>query len=374
MGCNNRQYNLCSNEDCDICLKRSFATHEKSKYWSTRNKGTPRDYCLNSGKKFWFDCHKCKHDFDTRLNDIVSKNQWCSYCASKKLCDNDDCVNCFQKSFKSHEKSKYWSLKNGDKNPRDYFLHSHEKFWFDCDKCEHDFETQINSIVSMKSWCSYCANPSNILCDNEDCNDCFQKSFKSHEKSKYWDYENNDGSPRDYFLNSTQKFWFKCENKHKYETSLSNITNNNRWCPLCKKKTEYIVLKCLNKLYNDDIIEYQKCFPEILKSRRSFDFCIGNKIILELDGNQHFKQVSNWVSPEKTQDNDFNKMFLLEKEGYIFIRISQEYVLRLFNKNDKTWEDELYYAIETDENVFISDNNVYDEYIKAYENYKQLHV
>ena len=67
-------------------------------------------------------------------------------------------------------------------------------------------------------------------------------------------------------------------------------------------------------------------------------------------------------------------MFLLEKEGYIFIRISQEYVLRSFNKNDNTWEDELYYAIETDENVFISDNNVYDEYIKAYENYKQLHV
>ena len=39
-------------------------------------------------------------------------------------------------------------------------------------------------------------------------------------------------------------------------------------------------------------------------------------------------------------------MFLLEKEGYIFIRISQEYVLRSFNKNDNTWEDELYYAMK----------------------------
>ena len=64
-------------------------------------------------------------------------------------------------------------------------------------------------------------------------------------------------------------------------------------------------------------------------------------------------------------------MFLLEKEGYIFIRISQEYVLRSFNKNDNTWEDELYYAIETDENTFISDNGIYDEYRKAYEEYKQ---
>ena len=375
MDCKDKQRGkLCSNENCKYCLKKSFKSHEKSKYWSTRNIGKPRDYFLNCNKKFWFDCDNCKHDFNTSLNNIVNLNRWCPYCSNQKLCNNEDCDDCFQKSFESHEKSKFWSKKNIDVKPRDYFLNCNSKFWFDCYKCKHDFEVSLNNIVSNNSWCPYCATPSNKLCDNENCNDCFQKSFKSHKKSKFWDYKNNDGNPRDYFKNSTKKFWFICENNHRFEASLHSI-NKNQWCPLCKKKTESIVLKCLNNLYNDnnDFIKYQKCFPEILKSKRSFDFCIGNKIILELDGDQHFKQVSNWVSPEKTQDNDFDKMFLLEKEGYIFIRISQEYVLRSHNKNDDRWEDELYYAVETDENVFISDNNVYDEYRKSYEEYKQLH-
>ena len=371
MDCKDRKKGkLCSDEDCKYCLKRSFKSHEKSQYWSKRNEGKPRDYCLNSNNKFWFDCDKCDHDFEATLNNI-NNNTWCPYCSNppKKICNNKDCDDCYQKSFESHEKSEYWSKKNEGK-PRNYCLNSHSKFWFDCDKCKHDFEAQLDNIVKNQ-WCPFCAHIK--LCNNKECNDCYQKSFESHEKSEYWDYENNNGSPRDYFKNSAKKFWFDCENNHNFEAILNSITSMNTWCPYCKKKTETIVLNCLNKLYNDDIIEYQKCFPEILKNRRSFDFCIGNKIILELDGDQHFRQVSNWNSPEETQDNDFDKMFLLEKEGYIFIRISQEYVLRSFNKNDKTWEDELYYAIETDENVFISDNGIYDEYRKAYEEYKSLY-
>jgi hypothetical protein len=56
-----------------------------------------------------------------------------------------------------------------------------------------------------------------------------------------------------------------------------------------------------------------------------FDFLIEkHKIIIELDGRQHFEQVMNWKSPEDQQDNDKRKMQLANENGYSVIRILQE--------------------------------------------------
>ncbi len=56
-----------------------------------------------------------------------------------------------------------------------------------------------------------------------------------------------------------------------------------------------------------------------------FDFCLkigGKKIIVELDGAQHFRQVSNWSSPEMQHDNDVEKMKLAILHGYSVIRLT----------------------------------------------------
>jgi hypothetical protein len=58
------------------------------------------------------------------------------------LCENEDCQTCFEKSFASHEKSKYWSDKNGIVKPRQVFKSVNTKYWFDCD-CGHEFETAV---------------------------------------------------------------------------------------------------------------------------------------------------------------------------------------------------------------------------------------
>ena len=57
-------------------MKTSFASHPKSKFWSTKNEGNPEDYALNSHKKCWFDC-ECGHSFDSCLNNINLSNRWC---------------------------------------------------------------------------------------------------------------------------------------------------------------------------------------------------------------------------------------------------------------------------------------------------------
>ena len=97
-----------------------------------------------------------------------------------------------------------------------------------------------------------------------------------------------------------------------------------------------------------------------------FDFCIPElKIIIELDGRQHFIQVSNWSSPEETYENDLFKEMCAKENGYSVIRIIQEDVL-----NDTyDWLAKLVMTIEgirnsgNIKNHYLCENNEYDKFI-----------
>lgn len=140
-----------------IPFEKSFASNEKSKSWSLKNELKPSHVYKSSHKKFIFDCNICKHEFQMRLDNITNRNQWCNYCSnpSQKLCGIEECVFCFNKSFASNEKAKYWSSKNVLK-PRNVFRSSNNKFIFNCYICDHEFVIQLNQITNMNSWCPKC--------------------------------------------------------------------------------------------------------------------------------------------------------------------------------------------------------------------------
>ena len=116
--------------------ERSFASHPKAQYWSERNDFSPREVAMYCHKKFWFNCHKCGHELNMKLNN-VSNGNWCAYCANQKLCNDNNCDFCFNKSFASHPKAQYWSERN-DFLPCEVAMHCNEKFWFDCIQCGHE--------------------------------------------------------------------------------------------------------------------------------------------------------------------------------------------------------------------------------------------
>ncbi len=208
---------LCDNDDCKICFDKSFTSHEKSKYWSEKNKKKPRQVFKFTNKKYWFNCNKCPHQFEISLDNVARQNSWCSYCCNppRKMCDND-CKDCFNKSFASHEKSKYWSDKN-KKKTREVFKSSSVKYIFNCDKCSHDFDITLNNVKNGY-WCKYCSNKK--LCNDEECKDCFEKSFASHPKKEFWS-EKNKEKPRKIFKGTHVKYWFNCNICfHTFETDL----------------------------------------------------------------------------------------------------------------------------------------------------------
>ena len=351
-----KKVGFCDDEECQTCFDRSFASNLKSKYWSEQNGIGPRFVSKNSHSKYDFDC-KCGHTFNAILKNI-NNGTWCPFCSNptQKLCDDENCESCFNKSFASHPKSKFWSNEN-ELSARSVLKNSSKNYKFNCE-CGHSFESRINNI-NYDHWCPYCSNPPIKICENLNCIQCYLNSFFSHPRSLFWSAQNKI-EPRFVFRNCDSKFIFVCENKHVFSTRLNYISSGT-WCPFCKNKTEAKLHKWLDDNYTS--VEYQKKYPWCKNiNELPFDFVLEEfKIIIELDGEQHFKQISTWKSPEDTQKSDIRKMKQALAHGYTIIRMLQEDVW----SDNYDWENVLTEYIkkyDTPTCIYLSDENEYDNY------------
>lgn len=187
--------------------------------------------------------------------------------------------------------------------------------------------------------CSYCNR--GLLCEDDKCVTCFNKSFASIEMSKYL-LKRNKLSARQIPKHSDMKCEFNCPYcPHVYVARIAHVTNG-AWCGCRKKKTETKLLTFLTSDCNE-IVERQKYFPWCMRIRYlPFDFLIDlYRTIIESDGSQHFKQVLNWEDYKIIQEKDVYKMKCANDNGYSVIRISQVDVWH--DKNN--WEDNLKLAI-----------------------------
>ena len=356
---------LCNNTECIGCFEKSFASNPKSKCWSVKNKLMPTQVFRNSSNKYLFECNKCDHGFEQRLDHITGSNAWCAYCANQKLCNNPECACCFEKSFASNPKSKYWSKKN-ELTPRQVFCRgSSKKYMFNCDVCNHEFERPVG-VIKDGIFCNYCSIPTSIICENEKCEFCFEKSFASHEKSKFWS-KKNELTPRQVLKMSGKKYWFSCNKcNNEFETALYSISSGC-WCPYCLNKTEAKLHETIKLFYSTILTQFKQpwCKSKTTTRFLRYDFCIPDlKIIIELDGPQHFRQISNWSTPEEQFENDKYKERCANENGYSVIRILQEDVLL----DNYDWVKELCDAIElvktggTPTNLYLCENFEYEHY------------
>jgi len=224
----------------------------------------PHQVAMYSNKKCWFDCPTCPHLFCAQPGNVTSSRPtWCPYCAGKKLCENYECQHCFERSFASHPKAKYWSDKN-TKTPRDFALHSNKKNWFDCEE-GHDFSTSLTNVAFGK-WCPHCTH-------------------KTEKKLYEW------------FQAQT---WVK-EVKHGWRP---------RWC-----STQYMWINTKGDF-------------KVSRRQYAFDFRLtlhsGQVMVVELDGRQHYEQVWNWKKPLCQQIRDKYKERVARKNGIVTIRVMQE--------------------------------------------------
>ena len=352
---------ICGKIDCKPCFKISFASHPRAKYWSSKNKKFPYQCMKSDTNKYLFNCF-CGHEIEKELKEITHKNSWCGYCciAPKYLCDNDNCKPCFERSFASHPRSKYWSSKN-EKTARQCMKASNSKYIFDC-ICGHEFLQLLGNITCIDTWCPYCCFPAQKLCNKVDCKQCFNNSFASHSRAISWSDRNND-KPRDISKCIDKKRWFKCEYDHEFYTRISNITSSNTWCSVCKNKTESKLYEHLSKTYKV-IKEARFDWCRSVKGNQlPFDFLLEDlEIIIELDGIQHFEDVVHFrtTAVENLQIDKFKMQCALDN-GYKVIRIYQPDVF----SNEIDWETGLLEAINDikDKYYLASNPDIYDNLI-----------
>lgn len=216
-------------------------------------------------------------------------------------------------------------------------------------------------INSSDRYCSYYT--SKKLCDNEYCNDCFNKSFASHKKSKNWSKINNL-TPRQIFLNTSKKYYFYCNYCGKiFEQSIKNIVNTKyKFCPYSCNEFMYSFYETIKNTFNDgNYIITSEFTPYDWFNKTNIDkcpysFCLKKqKIIIEVDFNDF----------EKLLKLNIHKMKYANNHDYSVIRLS--YIDLIFKKKCCLQKLEYYVNILSNaqyiKNIYICKGNEYNNYI-----------
>jgi len=409
----------------------TFASHPRASQWSDKNILKPKDVPLYYYKKFWFNCDICLHEFETNLNSIARLNTWCPYCANKKLCVNKECKKCFDKSFASSDKVTYLTKENTIIS-RNVFKSCSERAIFNCQQNHPDFEATLNNI-SRGKWCKLCGYKSSKEKQSISFDDFIKKANEKYGKTYDYSKVIINGVDRPVIIickihgEFNQSPWnhytsklggcpectkIKRGESNRYTFAefieMANTIHGSKFgyskanniyktlkikipiickihgefiqapslhlkgvgCPYCKNKTEGKLKEFLQKYYTELIPQFK--FDNCKKKfRLPFDFFIPSiKTIIELDGIQHFKKVSNWRPPDIKRD--IYKMQKAEAEGYKIIRIFQEDV---YNASEKWLDENLLPEIQSEERtpVFISSiDGLYDEHIALYEKGEEI--
>ena len=213
---------------------------------------------------------------------------------------------------------------------------------------EHGEFSQIPDFhINRKCGCPKCSNNVKL-----DISEFIEKAEKIHG-NKY-DYSKVD------YLNNYTRIIIICK-KHGEFLQKPFVHLLQHGCPSCINKTEYKFYEKIKEIYTTIKRQYKMewcknklCLP--------YDFAIEElKIIIELDGEQHFTQVSNWTSPETQIEKDKYKTVCANQNGFSVIRLLQDDVY-----NDKfDWFNEIQISVskiiatQKIQNIYICKNNEY---------------
>lgn len=361
------------------CYHQSFAyLHSNiASEWDYYKNGDlkPEDVKPYSAIKVWWECKNinkeckiCKHTWEAKIQDRTRGHR-CPYCYGNNK-------HCYHQSFAylHPDIASEWDYsKNGDLKPEDFTPHSDKKIWWicknlnkECNICDHGWQANIDNRVKGRG-CNMCKGTSKF---------CSHQSFGylyPQLVEKYW-HSDNKKSPFEYLPKSAEIIQLKCPvyECHIWNSTIYTITNGSG-CPFCKKKTETKLFNFLISISNEFKVtpQFKEDWCKNVETNRKFvfDFCIDSiKLIFELDGGQHFIQVSNWKSPEENQNRDKHKMKLALENGYTIIRILQEDVW-----NDTyDWKSLLIKHIkkyDTPQVIYLCQN---DEYTKYKEDFPEI--
>ncbi len=114
--------------------------------------------------------------------------------------------------------------RNTSLDPRNVSAQSHKKAFWTCDK-SHSWEAAIRDRTNGYG-CPYCSGHRLLIGFNDFETVC-------HENVKLWDYSKNGTAlPRDFYYNSKQRVFWKCDKGHQWEAAIKDVSKSGQ-CPYC---------------------------------------------------------------------------------------------------------------------------------------------
>uniref|UniRef100_A0A6C0HSS9 DUF559 domain-containing protein n=1 Tax=viral metagenome TaxID=1070528 RepID=A0A6C0HSS9_9ZZZZ len=345
-------YSHLKGHGCKKCGKETTSEKNKSNTFDFIEKakkihGDKYDYSkvdyINTDTKVIIIC-KIHGEFVQRPYSHVNQNCGCKKCGIEITTKNSK-----SNTFEFIEKAKKIHGYKYDYSMVQYNS-AIEKITIIC-KNHGEFKQCPSEHLSKKG-CILCGICSNSNLNRSNTEEFIEKAKKIH--GNIYDY-----SKVNYISNRT-KVTILCYNHGEFE-QLPKQHLQNHGCINCVNKTEGMLFEKIKNHYPTIISQF---IQDWCKNKR-FDFCIPEyKIIIELDGVQHFKQVQNWKSPEEQLQNDKFKEKCANENQYSTIRILQEDVYN----NSYNWCEELCDAIEyvkecnKIQNIYLCKNGEYDNY------------
>ena len=331
----NASYNQVNSKKswCPACAGCQKNTLEDAKKVAVENKGEclSTDY-INAHEHMLWRC-KNNHTWNASYNQVSSNGSWCLICSGKQK--------------KTLEDAKKVAEKNEGECLSTVYINSDTHMLWRC-KNSHEWNATYDNVTNRGRWCPSCAGVQKKTLE-----DAKKVAAKNKGECLSTDYINND----------TYMLW-RCKDNHTWKATYASVNSNKSWCPSCVNKTEQKLYEALSQIYPILETQYKVDWCKNI-SYLPFDFVLKLlNIIIELDGRQHFIQVSNWKSPEETQKVDLYKMKCANDNGFSVIRIIQEDVY--YDIGD--WLSDLVTSIKkiVDENIvqniYLCKNNEYEHY------------
>lgn len=236
----------------------------------------------NSKTKILHKCNTCGHEWEVSPTCTLTKKHDCPKCS-------------INKKTKTHEQ---YVLELNKINPTikilEKYKNTHTKILHKCNICGYEWEAQPSDMLRGRG------------CPK--CNNHIQKTKKQYEtqlKTKQ-----KDITLIGEYKNTHTKTLHKC-NICGYEWNIAPkelLSNRGRTCPICNQSISFpnrIMYSLLNELKINYIREYS---PIWAKNKRYDVYCPELELIIELHGEQHYKEVTGFnTSLKKQQKNDKHK-------------------------------------------------------------------
>jgi very-short-patch-repair endonuclease len=321
---------------------------------------------------------KCKaesHIFEILPYAHLSIGQGCKFCNEKLLKEEKRTLNKIvqRKTIKWTKEIFIQESKKIYNDKFDYslveFTRKKDNIILKCNENNHVFTTTICSHLEGKG-CIVCNLNAYILTIRNTNEDFINKSKSIFGENKF------NYSKVNYVTNKIKVILICNEKNHEFEVQpIKHYLSIG--CPKCINKSESLLFEKIKPFYNSIIHQYYFKNNENIKTY-PFDFLIEEyKIIIELDGDHHFRDVLHHDSKVVDRQRiDFLKMMFAMKNGYSIIRIYQPDILiknfdwlSILRKCIQLYEKPSYITISNKESS-------YNEYTDNFFNYliKNKHI